>query len=376
MSGNRGATRDLTVRSEARAPARTYAIRAREEASSPDVIIGKSVFVDKICKSCPLMIRGYCFRADLVLLSFDEFNVILGMDWLTMHNAVVYCRQKTIKLKCQNEELSGLPTIKEVEFGIELVLRTTPISIAPYRMAPTELKELKAQLQELTDKGFARPSYYPWGAPLKGATLFSKIDLRSGYYQVRVKESDVPKTTFRTRFVVVFIDDILIYSRDESEHTEHLRIVLQTLRVESTEAPVLVQPKTRKKFMIYSDASLNGLGCALMQEAKPVFLQQICEAQEDESDLQAKRMQFTMDFVSGLPLSPKNKDDIWVVIDRLTKSAHFKSVRTDYSLDRLANCTFLKLFGYTECHYLLFLIEIRDLHHSSGKNCKKLWEPS
>ncbi|KAG8486223.1 hypothetical protein CXB51_019614 [Gossypium anomalum] len=153
-------------------------------------------------------------------------------------------------------------------------------------MAPAELKELKSQLQELTDKGFVRPSFSPWGAPvlfvkkkdgsmrlcvdyrqlnkLKGATWFSKIDLRSGYYQLRVKESDVPKTAFRTRyghyeflvmpfgltnapvvfidlmnrifrpyldkFVVVFIDDILIYSKDETERAEHLRIVLQTLR--------------------------------------------------------------------------------------------------------------------------------------------------
>ncbi|KAA3482976.1 Retrotransposon protein [Gossypium australe] len=171
-------------------------------------------------------------------------------------------------------------------------------------MAPTELKELKSQLQELIDRGFARPSFSPWGAPvlfvkkkdgtirmcidyqqlnkvtiknkyplpriddlfdqLKGATVFSEIDLRSGYYQLRVKESDVPKTVFRTRyrhyeflvmpfrltnapavfmdlmnwifrpyldrFVVVFIDDILIYSCDETQHAEHLRIVLQTLR--------------------------------------------------------------------------------------------------------------------------------------------------
>ena len=138
------------------------------------------------------------------------------------------------------EKLPGLPPVKEVEFGIDLIPGTAPISIAPYRMAPTELKELKSQLQELTDKGFVRPSFSPWGAPvlfvkkkdgsmrlcvdyrqlnkvtiknkyplpkiddlfdqLKGATWFSKIDLRSGYYQLRVKESDVPKTAFRTRY--------------------------------------------------------------------------------------------------------------------------------------------------------------------------------
>ncbi|KAL0556809.1 hypothetical protein IC582_005326 [Cucumis melo] len=171
-------------------------------------------------------------------------------------------------------------------------------------MAPAELKELKVQLQELLDKGFIRPSVSPWGAPvlfvkkkdgsmrlcidyrelnkvtvknryplpriddlfdqLQGATVFSKIDLRSGYHQLRIKDGDVPKTAFRSRyghyefivmsfgftnapavfmdlmnrvfrefldtFVIVFIDDILIYSKTEAEHEEHLRIVLQTLR--------------------------------------------------------------------------------------------------------------------------------------------------
>ena len=170
----------------------------------------------------------------------------------------------------------------------------TPISRTAYRMAPTELKELKTQLQELLDKGFIRPSVSPWGAPvlfvkkkdgslrrcidyrqinkvtvknkyplpriedlfhqLRGASIFLKIDLRSGYYQLWVKEVDVSKTAFRTRyghyeflvmpfgltkalyrpyldqFVVVFIDDILVYSKDAQEHEHHLRIVLQTLR--------------------------------------------------------------------------------------------------------------------------------------------------
>ncbi|KAK5771875.1 hypothetical protein PVK06_048129 [Gossypium arboreum] len=138
------------------------------------------------------------------------------------------------------EELLELPSIQEVEFSIELVPRTSPISIAPYRMALTELKELKAQLQECTDRGFARPSFCHWGAPvlfvkkkdrsmrlcidyrqlnkvtiknkyplpridhlfdqLKGATLFSKIDLHSGYHQLQVKDSDELKTAFRISY--------------------------------------------------------------------------------------------------------------------------------------------------------------------------------
>ena len=201
------------------------------------------------------------------------------------------------------EELPGIPLEREVDLAIEIVPGTVPMSRAPYRMAPTELKELKSQLQELLDKGFIRPSVSPWGAPvlfvkkkdgtlrmcidyrqinkvtvknkyplpriedlfdqLKGAGAFSKIDLRSGYYQLRVKEGDVPKTAFSRyghyeflvmpfgltnapaacmdlmnrvfrpyvdQFVLVFIDDILVYSKDAQEHEQHLRIVLETLR--------------------------------------------------------------------------------------------------------------------------------------------------
>ena len=202
------------------------------------------------------------------------------------------------------EELPGLPPEREVEFSIELLPGTSPISRAPYRMEPTELRELKAQLQDLIDKGFIRPSTSPWGAPvlfvkkkdgtlrlcvdyrqlnkatvknkyplpriddlfdqLQGTEYFSKIDLQSGYHQLRIKRGDTLKTAFRTRyghyefqvlpfgftnapaafmdlmnrvfrpyldrFVIVFIDDILIYSKSQEEHEEHLRAVLQVLR--------------------------------------------------------------------------------------------------------------------------------------------------
>ncbi|KAA0054090.1 pol protein [Cucumis melo var. makuwa] len=175
------------------------------------------------------------------------------------------------------DELSRLPPPREVDFAIELEPGTAPISRAPYIMAPAELKELKVQLQELLDKGFIRPSVSPWGAPVlfvkkKDGSMhlcidyreLNKIDLRSGYHQLRIRDSDILKTAFRSRyghyefivmsfgltnapavfmdlmnkvfkdfldsFVIVFIDDILIYSKTEAEHEEHLHQVLETLR--------------------------------------------------------------------------------------------------------------------------------------------------
>ncbi|KAJ9547079.1 LOW QUALITY PROTEIN: hypothetical protein OSB04_019622 [Centaurea solstitialis] len=204
------------------------------------------------------------------------------------------------------DDLRSLPPDPEIEFRINLVPGATPIARAPYWLAPSEMKEMMAQLQELLDKGFICPSTSPWGAPvlfvkkkdgtmrmcidyrelnkitvknkyplpriddlfdqLQGAKYFSKVDLRSGYHQLKVREEDIPKTAFRTRyghyeflvmsfgltnalaafmdlmnrvckpyldkFVIVFIDDILIYSKTAEEHQEHLRKVLELLKHE------------------------------------------------------------------------------------------------------------------------------------------------
>ncbi|GJR10553.1 putative reverse transcriptase domain-containing protein [Tanacetum coccineum] len=204
------------------------------------------------------------------------------------------------------DDLSGLPPVREIKFHVDLIPGVLLVVKSPYRLAPSEMNELSNQLKELQEKGFIRPSHSPWGAPvlfvkkkdgamrmcidykelnkltiknryplpriddlfdqLLGACYFSKIDLRSGYHQLRVREEDIPKTAFRTcyrhfeftnmpfgltnapaifmdlmnrvckpyldKFVIVFIDDILIYSKSEEEHELHLKTILDLLKKE------------------------------------------------------------------------------------------------------------------------------------------------
>ncbi|KAL0354326.1 UNVERIFIED_CONTAM: Retrovirus-related Pol polyprotein from transposon [Sesamum angustifolium] len=156
---------------------------------------GGVMLVNTVVRSCPVVVEGVTLYADLV--GGCEAYLASVRDTTKVGPSVSDVPIVREFPDVFPEELLGLPPHREVDFEIDTIPGATPISITPYRMAPLELKELKKQLEELLDKGFIQPSISPWGAP--GATVFSKIDLRSGYWQLRVEEGSIPKTAFRTR---------------------------------------------------------------------------------------------------------------------------------------------------------------------------------
>nr|GEZ33892.1 putative reverse transcriptase domain-containing protein [Tanacetum cinerariifolium] len=319
-----------------------------------EIAYGSIIRLNAIMRDCTLNFLHHPFNIDLLPIELGSFDVIIGMDWLSRYNVVIACAEKLVRIPFGNEILTihGKGSNERNESRLNIILcpkaqeymskgchvflanitstkdedrskgkRLEDVPIVrefpevfpedlparvPYRLAPSEMKELVDQLQELTNKGFIRPNSSPWGASvlfvkkkdgsfrmcidywelnkltvkncyplpriddlfdqLQGSSVYSKIDLRSGYHQLRVQEEDIPKIAFRTRygyyefkvmpfeltnapavfmdlmnrvckpyldkFMIVFTNDILIYSKDEKEHEEHLKAILELLKKE------------------------------------------------------------------------------------------------------------------------------------------------
>ncbi|GKC79271.1 putative reverse transcriptase domain-containing protein, partial [Tanacetum coccineum] len=270
-------------------------------------------------KGLNVVIVNHIFEIDLMPIELGTFDVIIGMDWLVKHDAVIVCGEKVVRIPYENKTLivegdKGGSRLKVILCIKACVLGAAPIARAPYRLAPSEMKELSVQLQELLEKGFIRLSSSPWGAPLQGSNMYSKIDLRSGYHQLRIKEEDIPITAFRTRYghfefqvmpfgltnaPVVFMD--LMNRLDSVQflghvidrggvHVDPAKIkaikswatpttpmkgseeedAFQTLKQKLYSAPILALPEGTEDFMVYCDASLKGYGAVLMQREKVI----------------------------------------------------------------------------------------------------------
>ncbi|GKA48814.1 putative reverse transcriptase domain-containing protein [Tanacetum coccineum] len=283
-------------------------IRACYEVELAD---GRVVSTNTILKGCTLRLVNYIFEIDLMPIELGTFDVIIGMDWLVKHDAVIVCGEKVIHITYGNkmlivesdkgvyrlkviscikahvpvirdfpevfpEEFPGLPPTRQVEFRIDLVPGAAPVARAPYSLTPSEMKEMSIQLQELLEKGFIHPSSSPWGAPelfvkkkdgsfrmcidyrelnkltvkditvnIKEETFRLCFRTRYGHFEFQVMPfglTNVPAVfmdlmnrvckPYLDKFVIVFIDDILVYSKDEEEHGKHLKIILELLKKE------------------------------------------------------------------------------------------------------------------------------------------------
>ncbi|GJT01341.1 putative reverse transcriptase domain-containing protein [Tanacetum coccineum] len=451
------------------------------------------------------------------------FDALIGMDWLAKYPMLVIVAEvhgkrfpiflahvttKEIEDKSERkqledvpivqdfpevfpEDLPGLPPTRQVEFQIDLVPGAAPVARAPYRLAPSEMKELSEQLKELSDKGFIRPSSSPWGAPvlfvkkkdgsfrmcidyrelnkltvknryplpriddlfdqLQGSSVYSKIDLRSGYHQLRVREEDIPKTAFRTRYghyefqvmpfgltnaPAVFMDLMnrflghvidsegihvdpakiesikdwtspkspteirqflglagyyrrfiegfskiakpmtkLTQKKVKFEWGDKQEAAFQLLKQKLCSAPILALPEGSEDFIAYCDASKKGLGAVLMQREKVIsyasrqlkiheknytthdlelceqlvfrsqdlekfiYMDTKCTVFTDQQEY-AKRIldqkEFEHEATTMLPRTSQAMDTIWVIVDRLTKSAIFTPMRETDPLDKVA----------------------------------------
>nr|GFB47279.1 reverse transcriptase domain-containing protein [Tanacetum cinerariifolium] len=223
------------------------------------------------------------------------------------------------------EDLLGLPPTRQVEFQIDLIPGAAPVARAPYRLAPSEMKELLDQLQELSDKGFIRPSSLPWGAPFLGHVIDSR-GLHVDPAKIEsIKDWASPKTPMEMRltgYYQRFIEGFSKIAKPMTKLTQKKvmfdwgdkqEAVFQLLKQKLCSAPILALPKGVKDFVAYCDASYKGLGVVLMQREKK------------ELNMRQRRwMEFLSDYDCEIRYHPGKAN---VVVDALSRKERIKPLR-------------------------------------------------
>nr|GEY02953.1 putative reverse transcriptase domain-containing protein [Tanacetum cinerariifolium] len=374
-----------------------------------EIASGVKVETNNIIRGCRLELEGHAFNINLIPFGYEvhgerpEGNLkqlkTMKVNELKLKDIPVVREFLGVLL----EDLSGLPSSRKVEFCIDLIPGAMPVTKSSYRLAPTKMQELSNQLKELQEKGFIRPSSSPWGAPvlfvkkkdgsfrmcidyqelnkltvknryplpriddlfdqLQGSRYFSKIDLRSGYHQLRVRDEYIPKTPFKTRyrhfefmvmpfgltnapavfmdlmnhvcgpyldkFVIVFIDDILIYSKSKEEHEVHQKLILellekeklfgkflkcefwiqqentfQTLKDMLCDAPILELPEGTDDFVVYCDTSNQGFGCVQMQRNKKALRTRLDLSKVYHPETDDQKFSYNNSYYSSVKCAP------------------------------------------------------------------------
>nr|GEZ33324.1 reverse transcriptase domain-containing protein [Tanacetum cinerariifolium] len=375
---------------------------------------GKVVSTNIVLKGYTLNLANHLFEIDLMLIELGSFDVVIGMDWLVDRDAVIVYGKKVVHIPYKNKTLvvegdrgvsrlkviSCIKARKYIERGCQLYLaqvtrkeliekRLEDVSVIRDFPESCTCCTCTASSGTIRDEGIVRATSRVIGEGIHSSKfvtvgsssvvckeerrivpVYSKIDLRSGYHQLRIKEEDILFTAFRNRygqyefqvmpfglanapvvfmdlmnwvckpyldkFVITFIDDILIYSKSKEEHGEHLKIILELLKKEQLYAefskceeeeeafqllkqklycaPILALPEGTEDFAVYCDASLKGFGAVLMQ-------------------LEKERI--SMDFINGLPRTLSGYDSIWIIVDRLTKSTYFLPMKKNDNMEKL-----------------------------------------
>ncbi|GKB87386.1 reverse transcriptase domain-containing protein [Tanacetum coccineum] len=262
-----------------------------------EIANGNLVGTNIVIQGCTLILLNQPFEIDLMPIKLGSFDIVIGMDWLSKYHARIIYDEKVVHIPIDGEtliirdqvmekksdekrledilvvreflevfleDLPSLPSVRQVEFQIDLMPPVEPVALAPYRLAPSEMQELSNQLQELADRG---------------------------YHQLRVKDEDIPKTAFRTR-IVQFLGHVI---DSQGIHVDPAKIeavknwaspttpteknkkyiwgenqesAFQLLKQKLCEAPILALPEGNDDFVVYCDASHQGLGAVLMQREK------------------------------------------------------------------------------------------------------------